>query len=461
MIKQHLCAILVTPLLVISASSRAQENTSPLSDVAWGQPDAKTEIKVKPRTKPKAARALASANIRHPPLHSGPPQPKPFPPNEETQAASTPSPFDLSLSYKGEVNRVLSGGVQRKSEYLGVLDLRAGVDLDRLIAWKGGKAYFDVLGTHGGHPSENVGDVQVTSNLDAPTTTLKLYEAWVSQALFEDKVSLLAGFHDLNTEFYVTETSGLFLNSSFGVGKDLSQSGQNGPSIFPSTSPALRLRVDPNPSFYAQIGIFAARAGDPEQPHGTQARIDSKDGAFQVAEAGYVRGRGDGNKLYGKYALGAWGYTRTFDHQTQTLTNADGEEVPVQAASHGFYLLSEQALNDTFAVFFRYGVASTEVNAISSGLGSGVAATGLLPGRDKDRLGFGIAHITFGDEYKSALQSEDVATGSSETSLELTYRAEVLPFLSLQPDLQYVISPSADPTIPNAWVGALRFEINL
>ena len=60
---------------------------------------------------------------------------------------------------------------------------------DRLTgSWSGnrpeleerGRVFFYGLGNHGGRPSENVGDLQIVSNIEAPDTW-KLYEAWFEQ----------------------------------------------------------------------------------------------------------------------------------------------------------------------------------------------------------------------------------------------------------------------------------------
>ena len=48
---------------------------------------------------------------------------------------------------------------------------------------------------------------------------------------------------------------------------------------------------------------------------------------------------------------------------------------------------------------------------------------------------------------------------SAEKTIELTYLMQLTKWLALQPDLQYIIRPSTDPTIPNALAFQLRFEI--
>lgn len=47
----------------------------------------------------------------------------------------------------------------------------------------------------------------------------------------------------------------------------------------------------------------------------------------------------------------------------------------------------------------------------------------------------------------------------AETIIEATYSDEIVNGVSLQPDVQYVIHPSADPTIRNALVLGVRLTI--
>ncbi|MFM9912440.1 MAG: carbohydrate porin [Methylophilaceae bacterium] len=39
------------------------------------------------------------------------------------------------------------------------------------------------------------------------------------------------------------------------------------------------------------------------------------------------------------------------------------------------------------------------------------------------------------------------------------HHLQIMPWLALQPNLQYIINPNMDPTIKNAWVLGLRTEI--
>lgn len=371
---------------------------------------------------------------------------------------------DIALIYRGEVNRNFAGGIKQATTYLSNIDFRLSIDAEKLVGWKGGSAFFYGLGDLGGDPSKNVGDAQGTSNIEIPVNTAKVYELWVQQLMFEDKVSVLVGLHDLNSEFYVTDSSGLFFNNTFGTGKDLSQTGVNGPSIFPTTSPAIRLRAEPTKGFYFQFGVWNAQAGDLGNPYGTKIRLNAQDGLLLISEAAYLRGKLDQAKYPGKYGIGVWTYTRTFNALHSTVYDASGNPMPAQATSHGIYFLAEQAVRENVSLFCRYGLASTEVNRFGTSLGSGVVFTGLVPKRPKDRFGIAVGRVTNGGDYKASLENQGVSVSNSEIAIETNYRIELLPGVAVQPDYQYVIHPQGDPVaypaLTNASVGAIRFELS-
>jgi porin len=129
-----------------------------------------------------------------------------------------------------ETYSVLDGGLKRETGLLGNLDLTAEIDTGKAGLWENGRFFFYVLGNFGDNPSEAVGDIQATSNIEAPET-LKLYEAWYEHFFFGEQFTLLGGLHDYNSEFDALEYASLFLNSSFGISPDISQVG---PSIFPA-----------------------------------------------------------------------------------------------------------------------------------------------------------------------------------------------------------------------------------
>lgn len=374
--------------------------------------------------------------------------------------------FDFAAIYKVEGGRLLGGGLEDHSWVMHNLDLRLSVDAAKLAGWTGTSFFFYGLGDWGaddGHtPSRYIGDAQGTSNIETRTDSFKLYEAWAQHLFAEDRVSILFGLHDLNSEFYVTDTSSLFFNASFGVGRELSQTGVNGPAIFPTTSTALRLRVEPSKSWAVQLAVFDAQAGDPSEPKGTSLRYSPHDGTLLIAEVDYFVGR-DSEKpseTPGKYGVGAWGYSRTFNHLSETVTTADGTEGAAQAASSGAYVFADQNLSKNVSLFVRHGVASTATNPAGTNTSAGIVARGLIPFRENDKWGLALTQSTPGLEYRSSLGAQGTSLAGDEVTYESTYRAEISPGFAVIPDFQYVVHPGYSATTTAAQVGSVRVELS-
>lgn len=370
--------------------------------------------------------------------------------------------YSLAVVYKGEGTRVMGGGTEIRNSWLENYDFRLEMDWGKAFNLEGWSSLVYFIGNQGAdsgnRPTRYVGDIQGTSNIETFVDDYKFYEIWVQKTFYEDRLSFLAGLHDLNSEFYVTPTATLYLHSSFGLGYEFSQTGNNGSAVFPYTSPAIRVRTEPSKNFYFQVAAFNAQAGNPAILKGNSMSFRAQDGFLVIQEAGYL---GD-TATPAKYTVGTWSYTRTYDHLLDTQTDANGEEVAKQVISSGAYLLIDHSWNDLISTFLTYGVASTESNAVRDCLTAGFAFTGLIPGRSKDRLGVGIARITPGAERKqAALQEDDVVLDGDETAYELTYRAEIMDGFAVQPDFQWVVNPSFLPERENAVVGSIRFEVSL
>lgn len=358
--------------------------------------------------------------------------------------------LDLAVIYKGEVVNGMAGGGERATVYEGNLDLRASIDGDKVIGVRGLSFFLYGLGNHGadhdGPPGRFTRAAQLTSNIETANDSFRLYEAYAQQTWADQKVSLLVGLHDLSSEFYTTSSASVFLNNSFGVGAELAQTGLNGPSIFPVTAPAARLRIEPVSDVYLQAAVFNALAGDPDHPHGTVVRMSQEDGHLLIAEAGLVTA----DPRYAKIALGAWSYTTPFE------SIANGGE---KAVSHGHYVIGEAQVSGRLAAFLRAGVAATEADALSSNVSAGFNLSGAFLGRERDRLGLAWTRVTFGSPFREAQAAADVRIGHDENVYEVTYRLELGRGVAVQPDYQYVRNPGGDTGLPDGHVATMRFEV--
>lgn len=371
----------------------------------------------------------------HPPGHA---------PHGHTQAKGEidedHGPLLLQLTYTGEVMANASGGKRRGARYLDNLDIVFEADMEQLAGWTGAQVHLYGLYNNGRSISDLAGDTQAVSNIETGVSALRLYEAWIDQK-FGDAVSLRAGLYDLNSEFDSLDAAGLFVSSPHGIGTDFAQSGRNGPSIFPSTSLAARIQVNPAPGWRLRAAILDGVPGDPDRPGRTAVRLGGGDGALLVGELEAPLGEG-------KLLVGHWRYTATFD-----LNNGGG----TGQGNAGTYVRGEFPViargGRKTDAFLRLGTASDRFNMFDFFAGTGLKFSGWVPGRADDEFGIAVAAAFTADSYRAA-----TGAAAAETAVEVTYRSQLTPWLAVQPNLHYVRRPSADPTVRDALVVGLRAE---
>lgn len=359
-------------------------------------------------------------------------------------SASSPSiaadrPLAIDLAYIGEVWRNIDGGIDTGSEYLDSLDITVEAHLGP------GMVYLHGLYNNGGVLSERrVGDAQVISNIDNGEV-FRLFEAWYGHSYFDDRASIKLGLIGLDSEFDVIDTAGLFINSSHGTGAELAQTGENGPSIFPSTSLAVRFIYQPTPAWTFRLGAFDAVPNDPDDPD--RMSLSLGDGALLIGEGNYTSPSGL------RFGLGTWGYTSKFD----TL---DPNDIAREDGNWGAYGFVEGDIGENLRGWARYGIAdNTDINPIESYLGGGLVYTGLFAGRPSDQVGLAVATAYAGSATKAVARQADESVSDSEINVELSYRAQITDWLALQPDIQYVINPGIVDDSEDAFVVGLRFEL--
>jgi porin len=385
--------------------------------------------------------------------------------------------IQFNIRYDGEVFSDISGGLRRGTTYLGNLNLQLTVDTEPLVGWPGATVFVYGLGVYGGHPSGTfVGDAQGVSNIEAPAGW-RLEEAWIQQNLLGNRFSVLIGRYDLNSEFYRLQSASLFLNSSFGIGPEFSQSGLEGPSIFPNTSVGGRFAIKPIEEIVLRTAVLDGVPVD--RPNGTREIFAKDDGVLVVTEAAYLYrplgserprtrefriGRNCCGTYTGKLALGAWYYSATFDDLTKV--HPDGQPVR-RHGSRGVYLLADWTVyqdikhpDQQIALFGQLGIGDPRVNRFGYYSGGGLTFSGLIPGRNQDEFGIAVAAAHNSNQFIEAQRNQGMGEQRSEITFEFTYLAQFGSHLAVQPDLQFVMNPNTDPTIKNAVVFMLRFEVS-
>lgn len=358
--------------------------------------------------------------------------------------------YEVEASVDGELWRNTSGNRGNRFLANGMLWLA----VDGAAAWSlpGISLYGSALFTNGQYINDLVGAVQGVSNIEAPRA-LRLYESWVEWRYGNAANSVKFGLYDANSEFDAIATAGLFINPSHGIGPDFSQSGTNGPSIFPNTSLGLR-SWHQRGAWYLQFAALDGVPGDPEHETRSTIQFDTNDGLLLLGETGVATETG------WHLAAGYWRYTAEFD---DLLAVTAANEPLRHNDNHGYYALLDAPLltrqqRPGVNAYVRYGKADANINPVEQYLGAGLVLSGVTPGRD-DQLGIAVGYARAGNIFRAAQAAQDIDTVATERITELTYQLPVNDWLTLQPDVQYVQHASFEAGADSSWVIGLRFTL--
>lgn len=374
-------------------------------------------------------------------------------------AAEDEPAVTVEALYIGDVWHNSRGGLRTGDAYLGNGGIAVGIDGERTFGLDGTAFYLNVQSIHGrGVSSSLVGDAQGISNIEAHSH-LRLYEVWLERTFgHRSSSSLRFGLYDINSEFDFLQSGMLFLNGSSGLGPQLGLSGHNGPSTWPATSLGMRLQWSFAPAWFGRVALLDGVPGDPDGTSSHRIQFGSEEGALAITEVGR-----SGARLR-KVAVGAWAYTARFEE----IAAASTDEAPARhRGNRGYYAIAEgqvyaeqedasQGLN----AFVRIGTAEERINRFDDFWGAGLVYTGALPGRDEDQVGLAVVSAGNGSLYRHAQLTDGAAADERETSIELTYRAAVTEWLTLQASLQHVSNPDTNPDLSDAMAFGLRFELS-
>ncbi len=153
-------------------------------------------------------------------------------------------------------------------------------------------------------------------------------------------------------------------------------------------------------------------------------------------------------------------------HHTSDDLWTDFNAVPnVKSSNSGGWLIGDQMLfkeeygtDDTqgLAAFAMYSWTHEDRNVLGSSLATGLVYNGLLPNRDNDLLGLGVAIADFGGDFRQAERLKGTFVGPNEAATELFYKCRLTSCVTLQPEIQYISNPSG--IYSDAFLYGLRFE---
>jgi porin len=391
--------------------------------------------------------------------------------------------IEFRLSYITDTLGNIRGGRRQGWINQGLFEPSVEVDFEKLAGLSGLRGYVNAFFIHntGRIRRDYVGGVNTIAAIEA-MPRIRLSELWLEQSFANGVVRLRAGQIAADVEFLYSDLSVMFLQSDFPTISALNLPG-GGPA-YPLATPGIFVQIEPNERFNFRAALFNGQAAPPgttseqvRNRYNTNFRV--RDPGLIFAEARLQTNQEDGaTGLARILRLGGWAHLGHFDHSHRAadgtlLADAASSGVPLRRRGNGgIYAVLDQQLwrpsgGDALSgvsMFGRVSIAPSERSNIGFYADAGVVFANLVPGRPKDRFGLSFTHARYAegvrrhDDNLVRLNPEAPPRRSSESNLEVTYLAEIMPGFDLQPVITHIWNPSERPG-RNALVIGLRTRL--
>jgi len=334
------------------------------------------------------------------------------------------------------------GGRETGTELTGFFSAAFDLDLEKLLGtWHGLVFRVGWNWYQGPTPTTSLlgGLGNMSVSYYEASNAFRFYEIHLRQDFGpDDRWSFEIGQLGADLDFMCSRYAALYQNGTFGAFSSFT-SLRNTTQVFrapiyPLAAPGVLLRMGFLENLAARFGVYTADAGqDVVSNWGFDWRLGGGSGAtiFWELEGSF---RPDGKP--GALTVGGW----------SVLAQRDSPEIEILEPSDlAFYASLDQAILADAAGEPRLGffarIAVNERlndNPIVLNTEAGLNLYRPLAFRPDDVLGLGFGTTRFGDRIRRLLT--DLPRG--ETVVELTYQAQVTPWLMIQPDLQWFLSPA-------------------
>jgi hypothetical protein len=275
-------------------------------------------------------------------------------------------------------------------------------------------------------------------------TDLNLLELHYTQSFLDEALSVTAGKAQfllyLDGNAYANNERQQFVGKPFVNSSVLNSESEYAPLLGAEVKPVEWFR-------WSVVGTSTSRPG----VEGTPLADDSKNKYENVFSTPFLGSQltvsPKFGELEGNYRL--YGWRAGYNH-----SKLGGDRNPIAGRSekgYGLGISADQQITRDVGLFGRLAWNNDDVYVVAWEASGGLSLKGLIPSRNEDVLGMGVAALVPGDRYDR---------NDPEWHFEVYYRIAVAKHLALTPDLQYVLNPGGDSRNDPVLAGMLRVEID-
>jgi porin len=361
----------------------------------------------------------------------------------------------VTILYAQQLGTVLRGpDVNGGTRCSGSYDFQFDFDLEKMGVIPGGRLFIQPKGHWNRNINPRIGALSDPVDDADGTKSVYINNLWYEQAFLDRKLRWRFGYIDsqafIDRNAYANSEDTQFMATYLD---------NNNATIPIPTGLGTWLAADPAEWLGLVVGAVDSDA---------RLYVDGFDTAFHgdATYCGFFEAtlrtklQGPRGELPGNYRFGT-----VYDARRKFVwgSELDGRAEPDWVRGDwGFYLSFDQLVyreNDKdkqgLGLFARYGVRRGTVNRIGHFWSTGAEYLGLVPTRDKDRLGFGVYQALGSHEFRRDVNPDFYG----ETGYELYYDIHVTPWLSVAPDVQFIHSPGGLTTARDAIILAFRARI--
>lgn len=339
------------------------------------------------------------------------------------------------------------------------------VETEKLFGWHGGYFMVSALQRDGSSLSQkNIGN-QFTAQQVYGGQTFHWYQLSFQQDVWNDRVRMRVGRIAVGDDFATSPIYWLYMNNGIdGTPQAIPVNGKT--SIYPNATWGTYLKAKLPSEMVVKFGVY--QAVPQFAVHGLNWNFYPSNGVMLLSQYEWepeffkpsfskkkqqpdIAAKSILKGFQGHYWMG--GYYSSMEYPQFNSTS----QVP---NAYGLYWHADQTVyrpeptsDKGLLLWSAYALSPQQnISLFPFQVNGGVIYTGLIPGRSNDLTILGAAYGSFSTSYAGVQEAADNGNRTYELVYEGGYRILLTKFAYFQPDLQWIITPGGNASIPNALV---------